>query len=224
MRGRVLITRPIEEAEDIRQDLMNKNYDVFCEPLLVSHIHDNKIEDVESFEGIIFTSRNGVRAFCQNCENRELPIYCVGDATSSLATESGLKNVQSAGGAAIDLRKIIPRDKRLLYVRGEDITQEIEADYITPYIGYHADKKEEFSDEVKLIIEENGFSHVLFFSKRTADAFVENIQKYEIERGLTHTKALCLGTSMVKSVSVLLWAGVEVAKQPDKHSLMALLD
>ncbi len=70
------------------------------------------------FDAVIFTSRNGVRAFSRQSLRRDVTAWCVGDATAEAARIENFNQVISAGGAARDLferLKDLPRDTRLLY-------------------------------------------------------------------------------------------------------------
>ncbi len=219
----VLVTRPIEDAIETAALIQQKKYNVICEPLLKVIFHENSVEALEQYEGLVFTSRHGVRAFCHNVSGRSMPVWTVGDATKDLALQLGFKDVQSAAGNLDDLQAILPQ-KRLLYVRGEHISRDLSVDHIDEKIIYHTEKQEEISSELLKAIEEHELSHVLFFSVRTAQAFAEIVIKNSLQEGVEHTKALCLGDSMLKSLSVLPWCSIEVASQPNAASLLALLD
>ncbi len=223
MRGTILITRPIEDAIELVASLQQKNYDVICEPFLDVVFHDRQIDDLETYEGLIFTSKNAVRAFGQDTQNRELPVWTVGDATQDLAIELGFKDVQSASGDLKALQGILPQ-KRLLYIRGEHVSGDLTGSDIHEEILYHTDMKQKISKNTLDMIGNGAFSHIVFFSTRTADAFTTIIEHEKLGQGLVDSKVLCLGSSMIKSVSVLPWKEILVANQPDRDSVVKLLD
>lgn len=227
MRGKVLITRPIEDAQDVSFAIKRKDYDVVCAPFLAVVLHDKILTNLENYSGVIFTSRNAVRAFCKNATERNLSVWTVGNSTKELALEMGFKDVQSAGGTVKNLKDIILKAnniKPLLYVRGQDISKEIDHENIHEEILYHTDMIKKIDENIEHQISLSEFSHILFFSARTAQAFVNFANNAKISHGLKQTKALCLGDSMVSFVSVLPWKSVEVAQKPNRESLLKLLD
>lgn len=227
MVGKVLITRPVQDSSDIATKIQQKGYEVECCPFLKVIFHQVELGDLGCYSGLIFTSGNAVRAFCQNTEDRGLSVWVVGDVTAELARANGFKDVQSAGKDVAALNALLPTDehiKPLLYVRGEHILQELGRDNIDEVIVYHTEIIKEILQDTLSSISQGEFSDVLFFSKRTAEAFVDVVQALENYEGLKATRGLCLGDSMVNFVSVLPWKSIEVAKHPDKKSIVALLD
>jgi uroporphyrinogen-III synthase len=99
---------------------------------------------------------------------------------------------------------------------------------VTEKILYHTEKIEEIPDICVQSIIKGKFSHILFYSKRTAENFVSAMQNHtdfeSLKEGLKMTQALCLGESMVQCLSVLSWQNVKVATEPNQESLLALFD
>lgn len=71
------------------------------------------------FDALILTSRNGASAFAQMLNRRDLPVWCVGDATAEAARHLGFNKVTSAGGDAHALFETLkaeaPRGLHYLY-------------------------------------------------------------------------------------------------------------
>jgi len=226
-RGTVLITRPDGDSRQISNDIKAKGYDVLCVPFLNVILHEQKIDDLESYAGLIFTSRNGVRAYCQNTQKRDLPVWVIGDATADIARAEGFSNIHNAKGGVQDLEDILKEvnhEKPLLYIRGRDVARDIEGKNIQEKVLYHTEKIEQIDNAVMDSIEAGDFSHITFFSTRTAQAFIECVEAAGIKNGLRRTKALCLGDSMLKSLSVLPWRSIEAADAPNRKILVTLLD
>ena len=226
-RGTVLITRPDGDSRQISNDIKAKGYDVLCVPFLNVILHEQQMDDLESYAGLIFTSRNGVRAYCQNTQKRDLPVWVIGDATADIARAEGFSNIHNAKGDVQDLEKILKNGRSetpFLYIRGRDVARDIEGKNIQEKVLYHTEKIEQIDNAVMDSIEAGDFSHITFFSTRTAQAFIECVEAAGIKNGLRRTKALCLGDSMLKSLSVLPWRSIEAADAPNRKSLLTLLD
>jgi len=235
MKQKVLITRPINDAQETANILRQKGYDVFCENFLTVHYHEIKIPDLNNFEGLIFTSRHAVRMLCQNTDQRDVPVFTVGDKTAEEASLNKFKDIKSAAGDVGDLVQLLNDNlksvKPYLYARGRDVSAPLAemllGQDVNEIILYHTDKNDEISSDCLEMLQKHAFSHILFYSKRTAVAFAEvieaNPQKTALLDGLKEAKALCLGSSMVEYLSILPWQSIEVAQEPNQQALMALL-
>lgn len=75
--------------------------------------------DPHSFGAVIFTSRNGLNAFCAVCNRRAVTVYCVGDATAETARAKKFTKVVSAHGDIEALHALLlaeaDRATRLVY-------------------------------------------------------------------------------------------------------------
>lgn len=231
MYGAVFITRPKENAEIIAERIREKGYDVFVEPFLDIIFDNFDVPDLENYQGLIFTSANGVRSFCCSCQNRALPVFVVGNNTAQITQENGFPDIKNADGTLADLEDILMDDgsgKPYLHVCGQHISRSIQSKNpdvrIDKKIGYHTEKIKQISDKCAAMLEQEKFSYILFFSKRTAENFVEVVRTQGLEDSLKRTKALCLGDSMVQCLSVLPWQEILVAGHPNQDGMLALLD
>lgn len=228
----VLITRPEADAKEIAALVEEKNYQVVCEPFLEVIYHKTSLPDSSAYGGLVFTSANAVRAFCQNSTERDLSVFTVGDYTALEAKAAGFEKISSASGNIDDLEALLsqsPSERPYLYIRGEHISKKLDINdpkiTIEEAVLYHTEKKQDISDQSLALLAEGAFSHILFFSTRTAESFVDITHKREgLSEGLKSSKALCLADSMLQCLSVLPWADVQVAGHPTRQGLLALLD
>lgn len=235
MPKQILITRPEIDALETAKILNQKGYESFCESFLKIIYRDCKIPNLEKFETVIFTSRHAVHAFCQNTDERNISVLTVGDKTAEEAEKNNFKNIQSASGDLDDLVQLLSRnvsDKPYLYARGQEVSACLVGSLpkldIEEVILYHTEKQQEISLGGAEMLKNMAFSHVLFYSKRTAESFVAAIeahpQKLALFEGFKGAKALCLGSSMVEYLSVLPWRSIDVADKPNQEALLALLE
>jgi uroporphyrinogen-III synthase len=112
----VWITRTHGEAT--AEAVIAMGHEALLAPLLAVQPIAANLSSV-SYDALIFTSRNGVSAFAQQSDNRDLPVWCVGDATAAQARAHGFTQTVSAGGDAHDLFEKLkteaPRSTRFLY-------------------------------------------------------------------------------------------------------------
>lgn len=234
LRGSVLITRPETDSYNVAQEIEALNYHVICEPFLNVVFDEITLPDLNDYAGLVFTSANGVRALSNQTTNFDIPVFCVGNQTYDMAVQAGFTNVLNANGTLNDLAELISThtaSKQYLYVRARDVSNDLTALVkdvrIEEIIAYHADLIEEISPLSRQIMMRGEVDYILFFSKRTAHAFVQWIkndpQSASIAAALKHTRALCLGDSMVECLSVITWKDIQVAPHPNRQGLLKLL-
>lgn len=80
------------------------------QPLLAIRLLSPALPDLEGFDTLAFTSRNGVSAFAALTPRRDRRVFTVGEATAQAAREAGFLDVQSADGAVDDLVALIARE------------------------------------------------------------------------------------------------------------------
>ena len=114
----VWITRALDGALRTQQAVAAKGFDTLVAPVLAIQDLTPAI-DAQAFDALIVTSRAGVSAFARLCSRRDLPVWCVGDATAQAARDLGFAEAISAGGDAESLRDLMKarasRTARYLY-------------------------------------------------------------------------------------------------------------
>ena len=119
----ILITRPepanVQFADEIRGRL-GCAASILLSPVLQIDF-TGALPDLDPFGGLIFTSRNGVRAFAAKTKRRNITCYCVGDATAATAERIGFTAISARGAAddLVDMLKTKGVSEPLLHIRGE---------------------------------------------------------------------------------------------------------
>jgi uroporphyrinogen-III synthase len=125
-----LITRPLEQSKRFSCQLVEAfggNIKVCISPVIEINTLKKSI-NTTSFQGLIFTSENGVRAFAKLNTERNLPAFCVGNQTALVARSCGFLAVSAQGDTnqLILLLKEQASELRLLYLRGKHVSADIE--------------------------------------------------------------------------------------------------
>ncbi|HWU48680.1 MAG TPA: uroporphyrinogen-III synthase [Asticcacaulis sp.] len=109
MKGRVWITRTEPGASKTARAVAALGYEPVVAPVLeVRRL--KPVFDPHGFDALIFTSRNALDAFCDLCPRRDLPVWCVGEATADAARQRGFQRIISADNDACALAERIVRD------------------------------------------------------------------------------------------------------------------
>lgn len=229
MKNIVLITRPEDSAAETAYAINQKGYLTFCEPFLDVCFHETNLPDFDDTKALIFTSANAVQALILKSDRRDFPVYCVGDQTLTAVRQAGFKTYKSAQGTVSDLIDMLQQeavDGKMLYVRARDIARPlvVQNQEIDEIVVYHTEKTKEISKNCLDLMQEGAFSHILFYSSRTAQCFSELVEKQGVQGCLNQCQALCLGDSMVECIANLQWKHIAVAKTPDRQGMLELLE
>src|SRR5882724_2654745 len=236
-----LITRPEEDAATLAEALRQRGVGVAIEPLLSIRTLPGVAIDLEGVQALLFTSSNGVRAFAELSQRRDLPCFTVGDATAAAARSAGFARVESAGGDVRDLARLVseklqPAGGLLFHAAASAVAGDLAAAVEGAGFGlrraviYEAKPAERLADETLRRLADGAIDWVLFFSPRTAATFVRLIdaappaERLRLAAGIARTEALCLSPAVADAVQKLAWRSVLSALRPDLPGMLQLVD
>lgn len=123
----VLLTRPAEDADSFARALSERLGPV---PVVMSPLMRMEplgpLPEVQDITGLIFTSRNGIRAYAA-LNGVPLPCYCVGPGTAAEASAHGM-TPRSADGDATALAALLRAERpagRWLHLHGRHLRQDL---------------------------------------------------------------------------------------------------
>lgn len=117
---KIIVTRSEPGGSQFAAQLRALGYDAICMPLLKAEATNAMAPDLKGVEGVIVTSAHALD-YAPDLHDR--PLYAVGPGTAEKAREKGWQNVVAGGGDVQKLTSILPRDKTLLHLAGEDLAQ-----------------------------------------------------------------------------------------------------
>ncbi len=220
----IVLTRPQAQSERFAQmchEALGAEQQIILSPLLNIEVLPFETLDTR-YQGLIFTSENGVRAFAQTKGYRDIPAYCVGERTAKAAREAGLMAL-SADGSADDLVAMIMAADvvgPMLHVRGEhtrgDIANRITVQ-VDEIIGYRQ-TAQPLSDEARSALSGSREVILPMFSPRTAQILFEqakpvsaSLQVIAISEAVND---VVLGTNPPKNISM------SIADRPDALAML----
>lgn len=230
----LLLTRPEAESQALRETLQLRGHSVDVAPMLaIRHLHDIPLP-LEGVTALLFTSANGVRAFCEATPRRDFTVYAVGPASALAARAAGFTAVEAAGGDVHLLAQLVrvrhsPGSGTLLHAAGSaragDLQAMLQADGydVRRVVLYDAEAAIALPPAVAATFGRNGYDGVLFFSPRTAATFVTLIQAAGVASGAARAAAYCLSANVAREASALAWQRVAVAASPGEADLVALI-
>ena len=232
---RVLLTRPTIDSESIARQLRDRSISTVTDPLLSFALLDVKAPSLSSYQAIIFTSTNGIRAFEKISFERNIKVYAVGDKTAKLAKALSFQSVTSAGGDLIKLSNTIkdqlnPTNGPLLYLCGKHQAGDLKQDMITH--GFALDKLEVYdmvaatnlSEPAMNSLKNQEIDYIPFYSVRSAHIFIELVKNAELQNTLSNISALCLSPAIENVIKTHCWKNILTADKPNQYSLFKLID
>lgn len=232
---RLLLTRPLSDSQRVAQLLRQTNVDVHIDPLM--QVESLKIPEnnLSEYQALIFTSANGVRAFCAKNQKCALPIYVVGNNTRDVALQNGLGPVTSADGDVKKLSDTIisnltPSDGSLLYQTGEHVAGTLMEDLehegfvVNHQKSYAVVAAQSLSNDTKILLKNGSIDYIPFYSPRSALIFKELIEAAGLQNTLTKVSALCISPAVEKVISTLDWEKILTAQKPTQENMFELID
>jgi uroporphyrinogen-III synthase len=233
---RLLVTRPEPDAQRTAAALRERGHHVIIAPLL-------RIEGLAAdfgtgpWDALVITSANSCRAVASHPRIAELvhrPVFTVGLHSAEAARAAGFIDVATSGGDVEELAQLLTakfkaRDRRLLYLAGEDRTADLAAGLaahgiqMKTVIIYRAVKVSEFPEPVREAMAAGEIDGVLHFSRRTTESYLAGaVGAALLDRALGPFH-YCLSAQVARP---LLQAGattVQVAERPNEMALMELV-
>ena len=219
---KVWVTRTRPGAEKTAKALRARGFDPIISPLLEVAPADNIPPMPDRDAMLVFTSGNGVRAFCDLTDRRAWPVITVGDATADLARHCGFEEVRSASGDSADLLNLIkdtlPKTQPIVHGSGEivrgNIVERLQA------FGYKA-RRNIYYNTVPTntfpAVSMSAIDIVLLHSPLAAKALSE--QKLDLSK----TIVISLSQAVDEALTAPAIGERRVANSPDEAALLACL-
>jgi uroporphyrinogen-III synthase len=232
--ARMLVTRPLPDAEETAWRLAALDIEAVTCPLLTHRTLDTGLPEATGFAAIVFTSANSLRAL----EERGalgaylgLKAYAVGDRTAAAAREHGFADVESAGGSFADMVELLAHaelEGPVFYPAAQDHRGDLGkslapfgAMAITTHV-YAMEPVEDISAEVVEALGSGAIAAGLFYSRRTAETFVR-LCGSRLDRAVrTRFGALCLSEAVAEPLLDAHFVRVGLADNPSEDAMMGL--
>ena len=212
----ILLTRPIEDCENLIVRFRNLGHTVSHLPLI--KIKNKKYNPISfsEYNCFIFTSSNAIKNLNLDGINKNTNCFCVGSATEKIALSSGFQNVFSAEGNVNNLKELIlqninNKDSKLLYISGEIVSSDLDKDLIKEgykierLVNYSAEPIETLNVDFIEKLKKNIPKIVFIYSQNSVKNFLNLINKYELVDYWMNTNLMCIGEKTSSSLNVIKW-------------------
>ncbi|MEM6413700.1 MAG: uroporphyrinogen-III synthase [Pseudomonadota bacterium] len=226
----IIVTRPAPDGPSLIQSLAEIGEDAHFAPVMDIAPNDVAV-DMTNVTSLAFTSANGVRAFAEKSDRRELPVFAVGPATAKAAATAGFTNVNAADGDVRALARLIssapifqPQTTgTVLHVAGVhragDLCALLQEHGISSRreVIYEATARERISPQTLSAID-NALSEqrevlALFYSARSAQLFIAQTQAAGASDRFKKIAAVCLKAPIGEAASIADWSRIVIADE-----------
>ncbi len=241
----IAVTRAEDQSESFIEALQEKGAEAYSYPVIQTlppetwQPLDAALDALTGYDGIIFTSVNGVRYFMQRLKERKKDIrdlhgqrvYTIGPKTEQAVLDLGIRvDVVPSDFVAESLIAALKeeslKDKRFLLPRAA-VAREILPDTLRS-LGAHVDVAPAYRtvipkdriDDFARRLEEKTIDVVTFTSSSTVTHFLEKIGP-ERKHALKHVAIACIGPVTEKTARD---AGLNVAILPQSYTVDALAE
>lgn len=231
---RVLVMRPLEDAQETARLLEAMGHSALIAPLLEIRYFDGPPLSLDGVQAVLATSANGARAIARRADERAIPVFAVGAQTAEAARAAGFANVRSADGDADALVSAIqqwaaPEAGVLLHAAGKESDGKFEADLkragfsVRRETLYEAITADPLPVEIAEALKASSLDAALFFSPRSARIFCESLSRLGLGNNTQGLIACCISTKAANALT-LSFQKVLVAEHPNQAMLLRCLD
>ncbi|MGB3811346.1 MAG: uroporphyrinogen-III synthase [Parvibaculum sp.] len=235
---RLLVTRPDEDAAPLIAALHARGHETVAAPLLDIRFLPPPVIPSASWQAILVTSANGVRALAHHPEAarlRAFRVIAVGEASGEAVRAAGFKDVECAEGdvislAALVLRRLAPAAGPLLHIAGSVTAGDLKGDLeargfsVERIVLYEAVTSQTLPQSARAALEVRGVDGVLLYSPRTARTFATLVREAGLATFLSGVTGYCLSQAVADALAGLPFAELAVAAAPSQAELLKLID
>lgn len=231
---RILVTRPLEDAEATVAKLKSLGHEAMAAPLLdIRFIEDARI-DLDGVQAILATSANGIRALERATPRRDMRVLAVGPQTAQAARLAGFANVENAAGNAATLAEAAarwakPEGGALLHVQGQETQGGLSERLRTlgydvrSAVLYEAAAVESLPQEAAEALQAGTLDAIMFYSPRSARVFFKCVVNAGIAQTTSGVSALCISKPTAEGLRPLVFREVLTAARPDQEAMLRLV-
>ena len=231
---KMLVTRPLPDAEETAARLAALDIETAIAPLLVQETLDTALPEPTGFAALALTSANALRALEDRAALRPylgLPVFTVGDRTAAAARACGFTRVQSADGAFADLVALLAGAALpgpVLYLAARDQAGDL-AKALAPsgvmvitVPVYAMQAVEQVAEPIVEELRSGAIGAALFYSRRTAAAFVRACGERLPPAIRGRLGVLCLSEAVAEPLLNAHFVRVGLAEHPSEEAMLGL--
>lgn len=228
---RVLVTRPLHDAQRTASLLTARGYEAVIDPVLA--VEPVAFDLPDAIDAVTITSANVFRAVPQRslAPLFALPLFAVGAHSAAAARAFGFQDTHAAGGDAHSLARLLidrlPPATRLLYLAGAERAQDLAALVrsagieVETRVAYRAVPAERLQETTLAQLKAGEIGAVLHYSARSAGIFLHLVDGAGLREAARRARHLCISNAVAEPLERAGFT-TEASSQPNEEALFAL--
>ena len=231
---RILVTRPIGDAEPFADALRRAGHVPVVSPALVFMREPGEDIAVSAYCAVLITSANAVRALAARTRARDARLICVGPASAAAAREQGFSKIveskgEGASGLAASVQEALrPADGPLFYPSARDVSGNLQSELqakgfaVVREIVYRMDLASRLSPEAETALRQGALDAVAYFSARSVEGALSGARGSGLEVQLQSLTAICLSQAVETRASAVHRRTLSAAAPVEAAMLQAI--
>ncbi len=226
----VLLTRNLEDSEDLIQMFKSNGFKVSNLPLLeISKIDYNETK-INNLHAVIFTSSNAIKFLNLKSIDKNILCFCVGFSTEKTARSNGFQRVYAADGNVRNLKELVKQNlstkNKILYVSGEVVSYPLDKDLISEgynvarLINYKVKHNKNLDSAFLESLKKDMPDLVYVYSENSAKSFLNLIKKYELVDYWMNTNLMCIGEKTSSVLNGIKWKKIFLFNPGEEEFLL----
>jgi uroporphyrinogen-III synthase len=226
---KLLVTRPVEDAQPLADKLGGLGHVAVIVPLLNITPRDGMVLPEGPFQALCVSSANGLAAKADLSVFHHIPFFAIGPQSALEARRQGFDHVHDKGGNVEGLVRMIckslkPENGPVLYLSGAETTGDLEGKLKTQ--GFKVARATVYDASPcrvsNLPAMLDGADGVLLYSPRTAKLWVAQVNQADLVNRAKTLQHYCLSANVAANLPQD-WAKY-VSRTPDENGMLSLLD
>ena len=229
------LTRPTEDSAAFAAELAARGVPCLIAPVMeIEPVAVQMPADLIPPQALLLTSRHAAQALAALPATwRDLPTYCVGEATARAAHAQGF--TQTIAGAE-DVLALLPRlverhpaGTPLLYLAGEETRVDVvtllasAGITVTQTIAYRAEAVPQPNPALGAALRDGTLSSVSFFSPRSATLAIDLLTRAGLAAEATALTAYCLSLAVASAAAPIAWKRIISCPTPTRQAMLTLI-
>jgi uroporphyrinogen-III synthase len=226
---KLLVTRPIDDAQALAEKLEGLGHDAVIVPLLDIKPRDGVQVPELPFQAVCVSSANGLAAKLDLSSFHHIPFFAIGPQSALEARRKGFDHVHDKGGNVEGLVRSIckslkPEGGPILYLSGSETSGDLEGKLKTE--GFSVARVIVYDAAPCTVVDlpkmTEGADGVLLYSPRTAKLWVAQVQASAVADRCATLQHFCLSANVAANLPQG-WAK-RISPTPDENGMLTLLD
>ena len=227
-------TRPHDDSAFFANELSPHGIESIVGPVL--HIARKPLTHIahDAPNGLLLTSRHAAHALALLPASwRNVPVYCVGNATAKAAGEHGFTRLVSG---MKDVQALLPRiagevsaGSTLLYLAGDETRMDVtnllakRGITVTMTVVYYAIAEHDLDAHIVEALAASHISGVALFSPRSARITCTLLEKAGLSECARAISAYCFSANVAQEAKTLPWAAIHICSAPTRAAMRELI-